>query len=63
MSVRDIRALAKISGRIILVGQTVDVVRISGKFFSPVQSALFLGISEMKKFGTRMFRERLVPDG
>ena len=63
MSVRDIRALAKISGLIILVGKMVDVVRISGKVFSPVLSALFLGISKMKKFSTRMFRERLVPGG
>ena len=63
MSVRDIRALGEINGLITLAGQMVDVVRISGKFFSPAQSALFLGISEMKKFGTRMFRERLVPGG
>ena len=63
MSVRDIRALGEISGLIILAGQTVDVVTISGKFFSPAQSALILGISKMKKFSTRMFRERLVPGG
>ena len=50
MSVRDIRALGEISGLIILAGQTVDVVRISGKVFSPVLSTLFLGINEMRKF-------------